>query len=169
MLGPRAAEIIAKVFEGTDHDFSHQHVTFAERDGAIVGMISGYSAEQHRRSSPQALEHAAGRWSVRMFIVSLLFAPLLRILDSMADNDFYILAIAVDPELRGAGVGSMLLETVEEQGRASGANRLALDVSAKNEGARRLYERRGFTRESTWPKRVRIPVLKLHRMVKPLS
>ena len=56
-----------------------------------------------------------------------------------------------------------------KSGRARrGSTRLSLDVSAKNEGARRFYERRGMTVESQWPKRLAIPVLKFYRMTKGL-
>ena len=169
MLGRRSSDIIAKAFIRPDHDLSHQNATFAERDGDIVGMVSGYTAEQHRRSSRQPLKQAAGRWNLRMRIVLVLFAPLMRIIDSIADDDFYLQAIAVDKELRGEGLGSTLMDSFEEQARASGAIRLALDVSAKNEAARRFYERRGFTVESQWPKRLRIPALKFYRMIKTLK
>ena len=45
----------------------------------------------------------------------------MRILDSIADGDFYLQAIAVDKELRGDGVGSLLMDCVEERARASGS------------------------------------------------
>jgi ribosomal protein S18 acetylase RimI-like enzyme len=103
-----------------------------------------------------------------MRIVLILFAPLMRILDSMADGDFSLQAIAVDKELRGDGVGSILMDGFEERARASGSTRLSLDVSAKNEGARRFYERRGMAVASQWPKRLSIPGLRFYRMTKTL-
>ena len=94
-----------------------------------------------------------------MRAVRILCAPLLRILTTIADGDFYLLAIAIDKEIRGEGVGSALMDSIEERARASGSTRLSLDVSAKNEGARRLYERRGMSVESEWPKVRFIPRL----------
>ena len=44
MLGRRAGHIIATAFAQPDHDLSYQNVTFVERDNAIVGMVSGYTA-----------------------------------------------------------------------------------------------------------------------------
>ena len=168
MFGRRCKEIIAKAFAWPDHDLSHQNVTFAERDGEIVGMALSYSAEQHRRSSRQTLRRAAGRWNMRPRLVLMLFAPLMRIIDSMADRDFYIQAIAVDNELRGDGLGSILMESLDEKARANGATRLALDVSANNERARRFYVRRGFAVESRWPRRLRIRALTFYRMTKTI-
>jgi ribosomal protein S18 acetylase RimI-like enzyme len=94
-----------------------------------------------------------------MRVVRVLCAPLWRILNTLADGDFYLQAIAVDKELRGEGVGSTLIDSIEDRARATGSTRLSLDVSAKNEGARRLYERRGMTVESGWPKLIFIPRL----------
>ncbi|UCB44393.1 MAG: GNAT family N-acetyltransferase, partial [Spirochaetota bacterium] len=154
MLGRRVEQIIAKAFVQPNHDLSYRNVTFAKCDEVIVGMVSGYTAEQHRRSSRQSLKQAAGRRNLRMRIVLILFAPLMRIIDSIADGDFYLQAIAVDKKLRGSGMGSVLMDFFEKLARESGSTRLSLDVSAKNEGARRFYERRGMTVESQWPKRL---------------
>ena len=166
MLGREAGHIIARAFIKPGHDLSYQNVTFAECDSVIVGMVSGYTAEQHRRSSHQPLEEAADRHYLRMKIVMILFAPLMRIIDSVADGDFYLQAIAVDKEFRGDGIGSLLMNTLEERARASGSTRLCLDVSASNKRARRFYERRGMTTESQWPKRLPIPGLRFYRMTK---
>ena len=168
MLGPRSTEILASVYVQPDHDLSCENVTFAERDQIIVGMVSGYTAEQHHRSSLEPLKRAAGSWNVRFYFVSFLFAPLLRIIDTIDDGDFYLQAIAVDQETRGAGVGGALIEWIEGQAVAAGSARLVLDVSAENEGARSFYERRGMTVASRWPKRWAIPKLKMLRMVKVL-
>ena len=167
MLGRRVADIVAAAYIQPDNDYSYQNVTFAEHDKVIVGMVLGYTAEQHRRSSRQPLKQAAGRRNLRMRVVLILFAPLRRIIDSIADGDFYLQAIAVDKELRGEGVGSILIDYIEERAVVSGSVRLSLDVSAKNKGARRLYERRGMTVESEWPKLWFIPSLFV-RMTKPL-
>ena len=168
MLGRRAAHIMATAFAHPDHHLSYQYVTFAERDNVIVGMFSAHTAEQHRRSSRLPLKRAAGRRHLRMRIVSMLFAPLMRVTDSIADGDFYLQFIAVDEALRGDGVGSVLMDGFEERARASGSTRLSLDVSARNENARNFYERRGWTVESQWPKRLPLAGLRFYRMTRGL-
>lgn len=168
MLGRRTEDIIATAFLEPNHDFSYQNVTFAERDDVIVGMVCAYTAEQHRQSSRQPLKRAAGKFNLRFWAVEMLFAPMRRIIDSIPDSDFYVLAIAIDKELRGDGVGSVLMEFVEEQARASRSTRLSLDVSARNEGACRFYKRRGMSVESQWPTRFAIPGLTFYRMTKGL-
>ena len=168
MLGRRSIEALAAVYVLPGHDLSFENVTFAECDKVIVGMVSGYTAEQHRRSSMQPLKRAAGRWNARFWIVSVLFAPFLRIIDSIDDEDFYLQAIAVDKKIRGAGIGRVLMDSIEDQAVATGSARLVLDVSAENTGARRFYERRGFVVDSRWPRRWAIPKFKLLRMAKVL-
>jgi len=168
MLGPSAVDIIATVFTQPSHDLSYQYVTFVERDEVIVGMVSGYTAEQHHMSSSSILEKTAVRYNIRFIIISAVFSPLLRIIDTIADGDFYLQAIAVDKEHRGEGIGSTLMEFIEGSARVAGSKRLSLDVSAKNKNARNIYEHYGMTVESHWPKRLIIPGLRLLRMTKTL-
>jgi ribosomal protein S18 acetylase RimI-like enzyme len=168
MFGRRAGNIIAAAFTRPDHDLSYQNVTFAEREEVIVGAVSAYSAEQHRRSSDRPLREAAGGCHLRMTILSTLFAPIMRIIDTISDGDFYLQTIAVDREMRGEGVGSALMDFVEDRARTLGFNRLSLDVSAGNQGAYELYRHRGMTVESQWPKRLVIPGLRFLRMTKTL-
>lgn len=52
--------------------------------------------------------------------------------------------IAVPPEARGQGIGSRLIDGVLAYARERGLESVRLDVIDTNEGARRLYERKGF-------------------------
>ena len=54
------------------------------------------------------------------------------------------LAVAVVPNARGKGVGSALLTSLLEQGRAGGYSTLSLSVDRHNERAIALYEQHGF-------------------------
>ena len=151
LLGRRVAEIVAEAYIEPGHDLSYKNATFAVRDGAIVGMATSFTAEQRRQFSDEPLTNAVGSWALRYYVLGTIGAPLWRVLDTVAEGDSYLLAIAVDAALRGEGVGSILIDATEEKARAAGSQRLALDVSAKNTGGRRLYERRGMTVESGWP------------------
>jgi ribosomal protein S18 acetylase RimI-like enzyme len=168
MFGRNVITILATAYMHPNHDYSYQNVTFAERNNVIVGMASGYTAKQHHHFSDQPLKHVAEYSALRVKAVKILCAPLFRILETIVEDDFYLLSIAVDRELRGEGVGSMLMDAIEDRAQTSGATRLSLDVSATNKGACRLYEHRGMTVESQWPKRLVIPGVKLLRMTKTL-
>ncbi|MCU7828469.1 MAG: GNAT family N-acetyltransferase [Candidatus Thiodiazotropha sp. (ex Myrtea sp. 'scaly one' KF741663)] len=168
MLGRNAAEIIARAYSRPDHDLSYQYVTFAERDKIIVGMVSGYSAAQHRLSSDAPLKQAAGGQYLRMAVVTTVFARLLQVLDTIKDKDFYIQAIAVDNTLRGEGIGSILFDFIENQAVISGSDHLSLDVSAGNVSAQKFYKKHGMHVESSWPKHWVIPGFRLYRFTKHL-
>lgn len=143
MLGPRAEDVVATAYTRPDHDFSYQNTIFAECDETIVGMATGYTTEQHRRWSNQPLKQAASHHALEKVGVALLCLRL-RFLGTHADGDFYLQAIATKEAFRGQGIGSALLDSIEDQARASGATRLVLDASARNKGALRFYERHGM-------------------------
>ena len=167
MFGRRAADIIARAFVEPDHDMSFRNVTFAEHQGVPVGMILAYTAASHRVSSRKPLHRAAGRFRLRMRVVEVVLAPVMQLNDSIEDGDYYLQFIAVEEARRVGGVGSVLMDCLEEQARASGSTRLSLDVSTSNDVARRFYERRGWRVESAWPPARYLPSLSF-RMTKPL-
>lgn len=57
----------------------------------------------------------------------------------------------VDPDHRGAGIGAALVEAVVERLAAAGHDHVRLWVESGNDGARRLYTRRGFRPEPDPP------------------
>lgn len=166
-LGRSAVDIIATAYLKPGHDLSYQHVTFAEAGHRIVAMASGFTAAEQRGFSDQPLKRAAGRQAWRLRATGIIAAPLLRILKTIADGDFYIVTMIVAGDMRGEGLGSLLLDHLEERARSSGSTRVALHVAKGNGAARRLYERRGWTAESSWPASPLLPTVFL-RMTKPL-
>jgi ribosomal protein S18 acetylase RimI-like enzyme len=167
MLGRRVVQTIAGAFLQPSHDLCYQNTLLAERDRAIVGMISGYSTDRHRSSVGPPLWEASGGHATRMRVMAKLMARQQWFLGQYAPGDFYVQGFAVDEDLRGQGIGSALIDAMEERARAAGSKRLILNVGAKNEGARRFYERRGMTVEAGWPKLPGISPFIL-RMVKSL-
>jgi ribosomal protein S18 acetylase RimI-like enzyme len=167
-LGRGAPDVIAKVFTQPNHDLSYQNVSFVERQGRIVGMAAGFTAEQQRRFSEHVLRREVGGLALRVRTTAILFAPLLRILETIEDSDFYIVTMIIDGDLRGLGVGSEVLKHLEQRAHKANAARITLDVANNNEGARRLYERKGWVVESQWPSLPLIPPI-FHRMAKPIG
>ena len=68
------------------------------------------------------------------------FCSFWRVVDELHINN-----LAVRPELRRAGIGSMLLAFVLKKGVELGARRATLEVRRSNEPARLLYVRFGFS------------------------
>lgn len=168
-LGRRAPDIIAHAYTQPGHELSYLYVTFAERDGRILGMAAGYPAETHRAFTGQPLRTAAGWRRFRLAAFARISRRLLRFMDSIPDGDFYVRGVAVEPMSRGAGVGTQLMRSLEQTAEAAGSRRLALDVAAKNRGARRLYENLGMTAETESPRWLGLPNTNVIRMTKPLA
>jgi len=167
MFGKRFEEIVSKVYLEPNHDLSFETAVFAEVDGDIVGMDSGFTAEQYRQFRKDALNQAAGRTMLRISFFFALLSPMMRFLHSYDDGDFYVEFLAVDTAYRGQGVGSKLIQAMEDRARASKSTTLAIDVAARNKGAHRLYERIGFGATRQWPK-TRLVRPNILRMTKAL-
>jgi ribosomal protein S18 acetylase RimI-like enzyme len=60
------------------------------------------------------------------------------------DSGIYIDRLGVAPTRQSSGLGSFLLERVEEIARASGLKELSLETAEMAEGNVRLYRRHGF-------------------------
>jgi ribosomal-protein-alanine N-acetyltransferase len=81
------------------------------------------------------------------------FCSFWRVLDELHINN-----LAVLPELRRKGIGSILLGFVLEKGVELGARRATLEVRRSNQAARMLYERFGFSVSGVRPNYYSKPV-----------
>jgi len=168
LLGRRAPEIFAQAYTKPRNEYSFENVIFAENEDRIVGMALGFTAERRRGFPKNPLKECEGYPRLRAGILGFFARPMFRILETIADGDFYLLSLAVDEDQRGQGIGSALIEAMEERGRATGSRRFSLDAAAKNEAGQRLYKRHGFEIYAKWPKRLNIGNLGLVRMAKSL-
>lgn len=169
ILGRGWDRMVAHAFLCPDNELAHEYATFAEVDGAVVGMGSGYTSADLARFTGEPLETAAGGRRYRLVVVRRLGRRVSRFMNTVFDGDFYVRAIAVDEAHRGRGIGTTILRSLEETALRSGSKRLTLDVYAKNRDARRLYERFGMMAGSESRKWFGIPDTNLIRMVKPLE
>jgi putative acetyltransferase len=62
----------------------------------------------------------------------------------IADREFEVAKMAVDPEFQGKGIGRSLLRAVVDAGREMGARRLYLETNHQLGPAIHLYEELGF-------------------------
>ena len=168
LLGSGAEQVLARAFLVESHNLSYENVTLAELDGSIVGMVSGFTAAQYEQHSDRVLRQAAGLRTVRMYAIGLLGLPFFRFLETIGSDAYYLQGIAVAEAARGRGVGSRLIEHIEEQARVAGTNRLTLHVAIENEGAQRLYRRHGFVEEARSARLLCLPETEVLRMSKPL-
>jgi GNAT superfamily N-acetyltransferase len=62
--------------------------------------------------------------------------------------------LVVQPENRGGGIGSLLLQFAIEFARQRGCERITLLTDGVNDAAQRFYQRHGFSRSSMVPLRL---------------
>jgi len=167
MFGPRFEQIIATAYLHPSHDLSYEYAVFAEVDGAVVGMASGYAAEQHASFNDAAFKEAAGRDAVRIACILWLISPMWRFLHTYDSGDFYLQFLAVDEAHRRKGMGRALMQHMESRGRGCSCTRFTLDVSSRNPNAQRLYAQQGLQVLARWPRMRLVPPAVL-RMVKTL-
>lgn len=110
--------------------FSFRNATIIERDGRAAGCLIGYVIPDEPGSIPADMP--------------AMFVPLQE-LENLAPGTWYVNVLAVLPLLRGAGLGTRLLGLADETGRSLGTRGMSVIVSDANTGARRLYERAGYS------------------------
>lgn len=149
VLGDRFEAVLGDLFVQKKNFLSHEHVVFADRlldkTGARpMGILNSYSGQTARREGTRLalgiLRTLGGRFFVKL--PSMIRAKW--VLGGLRHDDYYIGSIAVDPQARGQGVGSFLMEWAHQIARFEDCSRLVLDVESENFPAQRFYERLGF-------------------------
>ncbi len=143
MLGGRWESILTRVVSIPGHAWSIAQARVAEVDGQPVGVILSGPAYLPAPDDSLGLPWSWTR--LRSALFGFAFRPFLAFMKHHGPGEWYITAVSVMPEARGHGVGSILLRDAAQQARAAGMARVTLDVDQKNEAARRLYLREGFT------------------------
>lgn len=166
LLGKRFMRPLAKVIAQPTHDFSYQHFVIAERDGLGVGTCMG-----HPFGTPSGvgdLARAAGLRSVRAAWVAVLGWPVVAALSAHEPGQWYLEALAVHPDYRDVGVGTVLVADAFERARRDGCTELALDADSHNTRAIALYERLGLSVVKTSRQASLLGGVRIKRMVAPV-
>ena len=115
--------------------FSYRNTVVREEDGRVVAALMGYPLPDE----PEATDYDG---------MAPMFVPLQQ-LEDLAAGTWYVNVLAALPECRGKGYGSELLGVAEDLARHTRRKGLSIIVSDANAGARRLYERQGYTGRAT--------------------
>lgn len=153
ILGNQAYDIIAQAYLSENNSYSYKTASFAVLDSKIVGMVSGYSSSDKEGFEEKSLRKLIGKSNIRLWMFSVAEIFLSNRMGPKGKGDFYIQAIAVDEKMRGHGVGKQLMEYIESKAVEESNISISLDVSSKNSKAISLYEKRGMTKDSYWPKK----------------
>jgi len=111
-------------------NFSYGNVHIIEDNYSVAGMVLGYLQPQSYDLNDINEYPDIVRPAVE--------------LEAMAPGSWYVNAIATYQEHRGKGIASALLATSEKFAVAAGTQTMSLIVASENEGAKRLYEHKGY-------------------------
>jgi ribosomal protein S18 acetylase RimI-like enzyme len=114
--------------------FSYRNAIVIEVDGECAGCLIGYEIADDPAPVPADMPP--------------MFVPFQE-LENLAPGTWYINVIAVLPKFRNRGLGAKLIALAEDRGRRAGKRGMSLIVADKNLGARRLYERSGYSLRAT--------------------
>jgi ribosomal protein S18 acetylase RimI-like enzyme len=157
--------------------FGHTEATVAMRRGEVVGLEIGFDGARNYRTranlTPVAtaltLEGAVSPDDLAGVFARAELASYLN--PYVPDSAYYILALAVVPELRGTGVGARLLDHAVAKGTRLGCQALHLDVLSDNPAVE-FYRAHGLvtTAETIAPEPCRQHGVPMEmRMVVPLQ
>jgi ribosomal protein S18 acetylase RimI-like enzyme len=114
---------------------SYEHCLIAQEDSQIAGMIYAFpigrleAAPSDPRVAPEGLSF---------------LAPVIELLHQIKGSSYYISAVAVYPEFRGAGIGRHLIAAAASDALRLGVPELSLLSFEQNELATPLYQRLNF-------------------------
>ncbi len=117
--------------------FSYRNAVLREDAGSTIAALIGYPLADQ----PEVIDYNT---------MPAMFVPLQE-LENLASGSWYINVLATLPEHRGRGHGAGLLEVAQRLATHTKRAGLSLIVSDANQGARRLYERQGYSEVATRP------------------
>lgn len=122
-----------------------------EWDGEFTHFRRVYADAYRRQLAGQSLIWVAVLPEVG--IVGQVFIQLVCDRPELADGRrrAYLYSFRVKPAYRGMGLGTRVMEIVEDDLRARGFSSVTLNVAKDNLDAQRLYERRGYQRVAHEP------------------
>jgi ribosomal protein S18 acetylase RimI-like enzyme len=111
--------------------FSYRNTVVVEEGGRVIAALIGYPLPDE----PEPFDPAS---MPAMFVG-------LQELENLAPKTWYVNVVAAYPAHRGKGLGTKLLGLAEDLARETRRDGLSIIVADANVGARRLYERSGYS------------------------
>lgn len=125
--GEDLLEVGARRYARQGVDFSYQNCLIAEASGKVIGMMHSYVLREALKPS---------------VVTDPVLAPYA---DMEIPDTLYISSLALHDGWRGNGLGQAFLQHAQTRADQLDLNGLSLIDYAANTGARRFYERHGFS------------------------
>jgi len=151
IFGPNALAFWEKAFRHRKCGFSYEHSWFLDIDGKPLAIAVGYDYQTQKKEGLRTF----------LIILKCLKWKFIKqrkelqqsgeIMAKTRPGDYYVSNLAVYPEYRGQGYGTMIMDSVENMAREAGLLRIVLDAEVVKERALQFYKRRGYEIEETLP------------------
>ena len=130
--GVEPLDIGERTYRNPDGNYSWRNCTIVEKNGKVAGMLLTFGMPVAEARDPRqrpTIDDAN------------VFAPYMYLEEP---DSWYVCGVALYPEHRGQGLGTRLMQLVNEQARQNGFEKVSLVAFAQNEGSVRLYQRLGY-------------------------
>ncbi|WP_025730085.1 GNAT family N-acetyltransferase [Atopobacter phocae] len=128
-------QLMLQSMQDDTYRYSPKRGVVVEQDGQIAGAVFSYPGDEEPLID-QAFNQLAQATYQHPFVM---FNDL-----ETQPGEYYVDALVVHPDFRGAGLGQQLLMQAKTAAVQSGYRRLDLNCDVNNPKARALYERLGF-------------------------
>ncbi|UVE18424.1 GNAT family N-acetyltransferase [Pseudomonas sp. LS44] len=151
-----AQDFLQAAFVSAAGEFSHRQHWVGELNGRVVATGTAFSGAANLSNSLAAARQIFAFYGLRhAWRVIVRGLRIERLIQPPSRQVLYLAHLGVAPELIGQGLGSQLIEHLLSQAATLKLHTAALDVTASNPLAQKLYERLGFRvceeRASTLP------------------
>ncbi len=127
-------EVMAQFFKQEKNRLSYENCFVCDVDGVVAGLVLCYFGGD----APELDEPLVKRLRI------VKNDPSLTIEKEADEEDFYIDTLCVDPAYHRQGMGTSLIQFVEQYAKENGYERLSLVVEQNNTKAQKLYTRLGY-------------------------
>lgn len=166
IFGDNFKEILKKLFIEKGNQFSYKFTNFIFYDEKITGMVLSYSYDEKKK-----IELNTGYFLIKIMKLNFLkiIPNLLKsynVLGKIDKEDYYISNIAIYPEYRKIGLGSKLLNFIENLAKNRKLKKIVLEVEKENENAINVYENFGFKKEKEIYLKIDKKIFSFYKMIK---
>jgi len=142
--GQQAEKIITKLFPLTNHRLSMSHTHIALNNGKRAGILIMFPGRDIERLDWRFYRLLLRQYGLPGKITIIRRGLPLVFMKECAPDEFFLSNIAVKSEMRGKGLGSMMLAYADEKARQGGYQKIALRVAIDNLDAKRFYQRHQY-------------------------
>jgi ribosomal protein S18 acetylase RimI-like enzyme len=140
-LPEKGIKIIESLVKRPSNHFSYANIICVVSGKDVVGLLAGYNAERKKVIGRKCISDYLRALSLfqafKMAYVDIRLNKILK--ENITSGEYYIQNICVNEKVRGRGVGSMLLDHAMRNNKV-----VWLHVNINNDGAKKLYEKKGF-------------------------